>query len=208
MRSLVAKEPDLLHEHIIVVDDGARTAESESRLPGITWVCGEKPFIFARNANIGIKAANCDVVLSNDDATLETERGYTSLSKVGAPYGLTAAAISGEVGNPRQRFLEGGSLRFERGVLCFICIFIPKSTWKALGPLDERFTAYGWEDNDYCRRALIAGMKLAIYDGCIVEHGRLPSTLREGKDFHSQMMEGGAIFEQKWSSLVRKTHTR
>lgn len=64
----------------------------------------------------------------------------------------------------------------------FICVYIPRSTIDRVGLLEERFTDYGGEDNDYCRRVREAGLKIGVYDGCVVDHGTLPSTFRpDGK---------------------------
>ena len=69
--SLLSNEPNLPRERIIVVDDGAR-AEAAAKLPGVRWVKGRKPFIYARNANIGLRTAGTDAILLNDDARLIT----------------------------------------------------------------------------------------------------------------------------------------
>ena len=66
-------EPEL---QIVLVDDGM----DHSWLPRpdlmpCYGIKGQKPFIFARNVNIGIRfAGRDDVVLLNDDALLDTRR--------------------------------------------------------------------------------------------------------------------------------------
>jgi GT2 family glycosyltransferase len=87
-------------------------------------------------------------------------------------------------------------LREEPKVLCFVCVYIRRDVLNKLGPLDERFIAYGWEDNDYCRRALADGYKLGIYDPVQVEHGTLKSTFRGYG--HCDMTYNQRIYEQKW----------
>ncbi|WP_102958637.1 glycosyltransferase family 2 protein [Mangrovicella endophytica] len=189
--AVLRAEPDLDPSHIIVVDDGARTG-AEPHLPAVRWVDGAKPFIFARNANRGIAASTRDVILLNDDALLQTIGGFAALARAARseisgpsqPLGAVASAVSGHVGNPRQRPLPGGGLRAEPRQLCFVCVYLPRETLDAVGPLDERFAGYGFEDDDYCDRIRAAGLSLAISDACIVDHSRRQaSSFRTRRDF-------------------------
>src|SRR6516165_10476664 len=169
VRSILANEPALPPDHIIVVDDGART-EAEPQLSSIRWVLGVKPFIYSRNINLGIRAAETDVVLLNDDARLLTPRGFTLLSQqvqAHSVLGVCSAGIRGAVGNPNQLVSRQSQLRLEDGTLAFVCVYIPKSVYDVVGLLDERFAGYGFEDNDYCTRVLRAGLKLGVWDGCV-----------------------------------------
>jgi GT2 family glycosyltransferase len=201
VRSLLANEPGLPPDHIIVVDDGARR-EAAPELPPIRWVEGIKPFVFARNANLGIREAGTDVVLLNDDARLLTPRGLTLLSRhvqENPPIGLCSAGIQGAVGNPRQITTGRSQYRQEGSTLAFICIYIPKSVYYSVGPLDERFTGYGFEDNDYCARVLGSGLQLGIWDGCVVDHsGELPSTFRTHSDVWVLFERNRKLFHEKW----------
>ena len=144
-----------------------------------------RPFVFARNANLGIRAAAGDVVLMNDDAQLLTPNGLTALRNAcqkDPQLGVCSAAIQGIVGNPNQ--LAGGrDLRPELRTLAFICVYLPHRTLEQLGLLDERFVGYGFEDNDYRRRVLTAGLRLVVTEKCVVDHpGQLPSTFRTRPD--------------------------
>lgn len=163
---------------LIVVDDGLAHRQIEA-----SYVDGVRPFIFARNANLGLRAA-WDVAeaafLLNDDAVLASERGFTQLDERARRHpelGLVSAAVTDAVGNLRQKPQHRG-LRREERTLAFVCVWIPKTTWDAIGPLDEAFDDYGGEDNDWCIRTKAAGLGLAIDDVCIVRHGELPSTFR------------------------------
>lgn len=199
---IIANEPLLPRSRIIVVDDGARH-ECEAEFPGITWLKGQKPFVFSRNANIGIRAANGDVLLLNDDAKLLTKFGFTSLSfaaRSRADVGICSAAVSGVVGNPNQTpWLVAAGMRYEPANLAFISIYIPKTTYDRVGPLDERFVGYGFEDNDYCLRTKKSGLAMAIYDGCVVEHAVAGnSTFRVKLEINTLMEQNRQLFRQKW----------
>lgn len=202
VKSILDNEPSVEPGDIIVVDDGAR-ATAEPHLPGIRWVQGVKPFVYARNANLGIRAAAGDVVLMNDDARLITPGGFAALAEVARQtpgIGLLSAAVKGAVGNPNQ-MVVGGPLRFEPRVLAFVCVLVPRTTFHRLGPLDERFVGYGYEDNDYCLAAIRAGLRLAITEECVVDHaGELPSTFRTRPDIHALMRMNQKLFDQKYGA--------
>jgi GT2 family glycosyltransferase len=201
VESILANEPALPPSRIIVVDDGAR-AEAAPRLPAVRWITGAKPFVFARNANLGIRAAGTDVFLVNDDARLVTPQGFTALARraAGHPHlGVCSAAVRGVVGNPRQQPAGHPMLRMEPHSLAFVCAFIPAAVYATVGPLDERFTGYGFEDNDYCTRVLAAGLRLAIADCCVVDHGgELPSSFRTRPDIMQRFHQNRQIYQAKW----------
>ena len=209
VNALKKHEPELPPDHIVVVDDGAR-AEAESELPGITWISGQQPFIFARNANLGIAATGRDdVVLLNDDACLSTPRGLTLLAEemAGNPdVGICSAGIQGAVGNPLQKPRGRRGIYREKRALAFVCVYLTRRLITALGPLDERFVGYGFEDNDYCTRALQGGFALGIWDGCEVDHrGHLPSTFRSNPKHVAGLRQNRILYRNKWSRRPAET---
>lgn len=200
VRAVLANEPELSPEQIVVVDDGARAA-AEAALPGVRWVPGVKPFVFARNANLGIAAACGDVILLNDDARLLTPRGFSRLAAIARErpeLGVCSAAVRGVVANPRQRPTARPRLRTEECMLAFVCVFIPHAVYERVGPLDERFVGYGFDDDDYCARVRATGLELCIWDGCVVDHtGALPSTYRTRPDIRALMRQNQGLFLAK-----------
>jgi len=197
--SILMQEPRLDPSRIIVVDDGAR-AEAEALVPGVRWIEGRKPFVFARNANLGIAAAGTDVILMNDDALLRTPGGFDALATAAATrtdIGLLSAAIDGIVGNLEQLPRPGGKLRLDPGeLICFIALYLRRDVYDLTGPLDERFTGYGFDDTDYSQRVRGLGFQLATFDGCVVDHGgALPSTYRERGDFPVLHEQNRALYE-------------
>jgi len=200
VQAILENEPSLSAEDIIVIDDGAR-AEAADALDGVQWLKGIRPFVFARNANLGIRAASSDVVLINDDARLVVRGGFSEMSKACAQnprVGLCSAAIRGLVGNPNQ--LAGGrDMRLERRTLAFVCVYVPRQTINRIGLLDERFVGYGFDDNDYSRRTLAAGLNLAISEKCVVDHsGSLPSTYRAKPDVLQLTENNRKLFYAKY----------
>jgi GT2 family glycosyltransferase len=103
VEAVLLHEPDLELEDIVVVDDGVdwqAAPHASELLHALTIVPGEKPFVFARNCNIGIRATverievTCmdddgprylagipkrDVILLNDDALLESALGFSQM---------------------------------------------------------------------------------------------------------------------------------
>jgi GT2 family glycosyltransferase len=201
VQSVLANEPSLPPDHVIVVDDGAR-AEAEAQLPRIRWLDGSKPFNYSRNANLGIRAAGTDVILLNDDAQLVTPGGLSLLARQARSrpeVGILSAGIRGIAGNPNQTSRGEGGLRPEGRLLAFVCVYIGAPVYDLVGPLDERFAGYGFEDNDYCMRVLAAGLRLAICDECVVDHsGALPSTFRTRSDWPTLMLSNQQLFREKW----------
>jgi GT2 family glycosyltransferase len=201
IESVLKNEPDMLPGQIVVVDDGVRSG-AEEHLPGVHWVTGVKPFNFARNANLGIAAAGSDVILLNDDAQLLTPYGFTRLAETmqaRGSLGICSAGIKGSVGNSRQIATTGATLRIEPRTLAFICVYIPATIYAQLGVLDDRFSGYGFEDNDYCTRARAEGLELGIWDGCVVDHsGSLPSTFRTRPDLRALFRRNQMLYRKKW----------
>ena len=96
---------------IIAVDDGidiSMWAEwaAFGKSPADIVRIGEKPFNFARNVNIGIRAADeDDVILLNDDALLESPGGFTLMQRAAEDhpeYGIIGA-VTNVTGQPLQR---------------------------------------------------------------------------------------------------------
>lgn len=200
---------------IIVVDDGLDLSAADAEAEDNDWHCwlcdmdpslliaGVKPFNFSRNMNLGIKAAGADdVVLLNDDALLQVKAGFSAMQRAAEEhpeYGIISATTN-VAGNPDQ-FPKGIGLR-DAGDKCvaFVCVLIPRRTIEAVGLLDERFTTYGWQDNDFCHRVRLAGLKVGIHDGCYVDHGSLVSTYRGGAAAAGDIEPGRRIFEAKWGT--------
>jgi GT2 family glycosyltransferase len=206
---------------IIVVDDGVDWNElecvglvgDELIRRGITLFRGASPFIFARNCNIGIEAAGKDdVVLLNDDALLETPGGFTRMQSVAKMFHdiSLVSASTNIAGNPEQQKRHGQErarilVRPTPGnsfpTVAFVCVLIPRRTINAVGLLDEIFTGYGFEDNDYCRRIDIMKQQIAVHDGCYVDHGKLTSTYRGAPTTGGKLEEGRRIYMEKWGRM-------
>lgn len=200
MEAVRKNEPDI---KIIVVDDGLQFG-SEWPIDIDVVRNGEKPFIFARNVNIGITEAlsdkNCEgVVILGDDGLLRTPGGFSILARAAEEHqeiGIVSA-VTNSVGNLNQT-PKGFGLRTDDRMVCFVAVYIPRRTIETVGLLDERYVGYGLDDDDYCLRITKAGMKIGIHDGCFVDHLSLKSTYRGDPrtpaDFHPNLRR----FIEKW----------
>ncbi len=224
---------------VIVVDDGLKDRRADC-----VYVKGVKPFVYARNCNLGIAACGpgwimnpkpCqlhevhiqspgeDVILLNDDALLKTPMGFTRMAEEAAdyPYVGIVSAVCNNVGNvnqhPRQSthqdsglcdWCSGDSrddqhgcnhrLREEERMVCFISVFIKRSTIDKVGLLDERYVKYGLDDDDYCFRVRHAGLSIGIFDHCFVDHSELTSTFRGGPADAGDFKPNLRLFIAKW----------
>jgi hypothetical protein len=188
-------EPDA---RIIVVDDGLDRAPV-----GVECVQGAKPFCYAKNINIGIGAAgDCEgVILLIDDAILETTGGFSVMAqscKDNPEYGLIGATAN-IVGNPNQH-PRGIGFRSESRMACFLCVYIPRTTLDRVGGLDERFTGYGMDDDDYSFAVRAAGLKIGVHDGCYVDHGSLVSSFRGDPKAPADYRPNLRRFIEKWGT--------
>lgn len=193
------------HLQVIVVDDGLALHPWPHVLYGSCIIQGKKPFCYATNCNLGIEAAlanpSCNgVILLNDDALVQTPGGLSTLAGVGMchPEVGVLSAVCNRIGNPNQQPGQLPTFRYDPKVLAFVCAFISRTTLEKVGLLDERFTAYGCEDVDYCKRVMDAGLKLGITESCMVDHLSLPSSFRTTTNKKTLLLKGRRIYAEKW----------
>ena len=188
---------------IIVVDDTPDLSlrPSPEWMPAIA-IEGVKPFIYARNCNLGILAAESDdVILLNDDALLKSAGGFAALQRAAAvhpEYGVIGA-VTNVTGQPLQR-PQGIGLR-EAPHIAFVCVLIPRRTIGEVGLLDERYCLdYGVEDLDYCEATRRSGLKVGVFDHCYVDHGSLTSSFRGDPHAPRSFAKNKALFDAKWGA--------
>jgi GT2 family glycosyltransferase len=188
LEALKSKQPSHLTNVIVYNNDRSGGVDNACTDYGVTRVEAPlEPFVFSKAVNeCMMRCPNYDVIVMNDDAILQTMGGLTRLHIEAGnhpEFGIVSSSVFGFVGNPEQchrpdsRFIRSATLH----TVVFICVHISRDLINKIGPLDERLIHYGWEDNLYCLQARAAGYKLGVFDGCVVEHGELPSTYRTGK---------------------------
>jgi GT2 family glycosyltransferase len=220
----MAREPDLSDDRIIIVDDGIEwTQEARDLMQDCVILPGEKPFIFARNINIGIRSTfrrlalqihgqqetfieggpNRHVVLLNDDALLDTPYGFSLLAKEAEEhreFGLIGATTN-LTGQPLQK-PRGIGLR-EVPHIAFVAVLIPTWTLELVGLMDERYCLdYGCDDADYCETVALKELKVGVHDGCYVDHGSLRSSFRGDPKAPGNFRQNLGLLMQKWGGRL------
>jgi GT2 family glycosyltransferase len=199
LRSITERDPRFLAQTVIVTNE----PDDFSSLPVVVvGVPAEFNFAAWVNAGITINPDAASYLLLNDDTELLTDNGFSLLEAVvenPASPGILSAAIRGTGGVIDQRQATPSSVRLMPGHISFTAAAIRRDVVDRLGFLDERFVGYGYEDNDYCQRAIDAGIAIAVYDGCVVAHRKPHSTFARRKDFNDLWTLGETLFFEKWS---------
>jgi hypothetical protein len=157
----------------ILVRDGTDISEPT----GLNWKMIQGPaekFVYARNVNLAIAATTVDnVFLCNDDVRFTEPNTIETLENVFTLYpevGILSPKIIGGVGNSLQSNVSS-SIAYTEMRLAFVFVAIRRAVLDKIGILDERFVGYGFEDVDFCRRAVNAGWKMAATASTSVTHG-------------------------------------
>jgi len=141
-----------------------------------------KQFSFGRACNLGarIRPQN-DIILLNDDCRLIHEKALTRLHEISCAnpdVGIISPLIKGTVGTDiqnadrAQSYFRGRDIVriAQRGQICFPCVLIKRKTINDIGEIAEVYS-YGYDDVEYCRRALNGGWNVAVTSSVTVQHG-------------------------------------
>ncbi len=202
LAALRAAQPCLSRDRIVVVAD---------RLPGhlaatldVTWIEGSSPFVFSRNVNLGVNSCDTDIVLMADDVELVTANGFDrmfELVREDDDIGILAAGIEGAACRDAQVYDIDRPLCREDDWLSFVCILIPRRTWQRVGPMDERFDGYGFDDVDYSWRVRGAELGLLVTHECHVRHNVGIESVYRRVDHASHVSASNhneRLFRAKW----------
>ena len=191
--------PEFSRERIIVVSDGL-SMRTKRVLRGVRWVDGKKPFVFAEAINAGAKAADhdADIVILGDDVQLGYPYSVAALARASFGAAVVVPEVTGVCGQPAQR---AGRTETTANWVAFICAYIPRKVWDAVGGLDERFTGYGYDDVDWCRRAAGHG-EIRIAHNVTVNHLD-HSSFRSDPGWPQLYQQNRTKYEAKWAGEAR-----
>ena len=86
-------------------------------------------------------------------------------------------------------------------MLALFCAATRRATWEAVGPLDERFGAGMFEDDDWCRRARAQGWEIRCARDAFVHHWQKASFRKLGeKAYRALYEENRRKYEEKWGA--------
>jgi len=183
---------------IYVVTKKIDPATVRDALKPLTYIIDTSDFVYGRRVNMGFRAAaEKDVVVMGDDAELMTTGGF-DLLKAEAPLRLVACSVRGRVGPWWQK--EGNRFPVVPFV-SFTCVYIPRMVYKMVGPVEEGFPGYGYEDTDYCLRVQQCGLSCGVCGNVIIEHGiNLKSEFIAvcGEGIVEMEAQARKAFEEKW----------
>jgi hypothetical protein len=183
----------------ILVRDGHDIASPE----GWSVIQGPSgPFCYARNVNLGIQACSGDVLLMNDDCRfIQAGTLYTlqSLFITRPNIGIISPSVEGVANGV---WCSGAAVQETTHYLSFVCVLIRRSVFEKIGFLDEKYTGYGSEDVDFCRRAQTAGFTLATTSLVKVSHQQASSSYSRQQNLESMRASSAKIYLEKWG---RKT---
>lgn len=195
------------HEHIpeiVVVADGHNEKFGKS----VSVIQANGEFVYAKNANIGIKHFNGrDILLCNDDLVCVEKDFCRAIQAIAYKWplcGLIAPLVDGGVGNPMQSAHMAPDLwkglpeaiaitgaKVDSPPVCFPCVLIKAKTVEKVGLLDEDFVGYGMDDNDYCLRTRKAGLWTMITRELVVRHGCGGPGLNRGYNWSCSFARSG-----------------
>lgn len=196
--ALLKAHPDMDRARIHIVTKAIDPSGARGALKGVTFVRDLSEFSFARRVNAGVSACNgLDVIVMGDDVELLTDGGFDLLAGEGA-LRILSASVRGRIGPWWQ---GDGENHVEVPFLSFVCVYIPRIILDSVGPLDDGFPGYGYEDTDYCLRTRRAGFSCGVSGRVTVEHSvRIPSAFVSfhQKDIATMEATAKAAFSEKW----------
>jgi GT2 family glycosyltransferase len=177
---------------------------------GVTVMERPSPFVYAAAINVALREYGVDdYFLLNDDTTLESFGGLSLMSELGKfrELGCVSAGMKGYGGALFQQVETGRGLRImKEGHVSFTATLVTHTAIERVGLLDEQFNAYGYEDTDYVQRCRVAGLGIAVFDGCVIRHKKSSTTFDKGDGgvFTDNMLRGELLYHRKWTPAAEK----
>jgi len=219
LRSVALHTPEP-HE-VVVVDNGCTDATSEwCAAEGARVVRSPVNLGFAGGANLGLAAANGDVVVLLNNDALATPGWLAGL--LGAFAREPGTGIAGPRSNwvsddqiiPHVPYAEAPSPELDdfaaararehagRGReatrISGLCMAIARPVIDAIGGFDTRFEVGNMEDEDYALRARLAGFRLWIADDSYVHHFGHKTFAIVDEDYDALLENNAMRYAMKW----------
>ncbi len=216
---------------VIVVDNASTdgTVEYLRGLDGITLIENVENLGFVKGNNSGIRAADTDVVLMNNDTEIIQGDWLEQMQRVAysAPdIGVVGCRLVNSDGNlvhagtymPVPSYwgqeYPGGEKDIGQytsdseveGVIA-ACAYIKRELIGKVGPLDEDYFSY-YEDTDYCMKARGAGYRVFRCGAATVKHLENASTDFNRMDFSGTFRRSREVFMSKWKNVIDSRYTR
>lgn len=168
----------------ILVDDSSEGLAHIVPAPHWMIVIGEKPFIYSRNVNIGWRAAaDSDVILCGDDVrfTMPFVQRLQEVAYSDPTIGISCPETGGQ--SP------------------FVCGYFKREALDKVGPMDEDFKYYGYDDNLWTHKMGKAGYRTQPTTDIKIIHQPATTYYRREHEGGMSVQHGcdinRALFEQK-----------
>lgn len=209
------------HCEIIVVDNGSNdgTAEWLAGQADVRTISNPENRGFAIACNQGMAAARGRyLVLLNND-TIVTPGWTTGLiaaierhPDVGL-VGPLANRVGGWQMDPTATYTDEEGLVAHAAacaadrsgvaedvpMLSGFCWMLTRETYDTVGSFDERFGLGTFEDNDYCKRIALAGLRMLIAHDVFIHHQCSATFTAAGIDYTEQMNTNRPLLREKWA---------
>ncbi len=157
-----------------IVADNGLTDAMRGFWPANYCTVPHRPFVINAAFNSAARRAGSqdDFLLTNDDIEFLTPNWLLHIEALLAAwpreYGLlNLAATTTEATYGR---FPGDAPIEAPTTLSFVATLIPRWIWDEIGPLDQEYVGYGWDDTDYFLRVLHAGYKIGITGAATIRH--------------------------------------
>ena len=221
VRSLLAQDP--APAEIIIVDNASRddTANLDGLDPRVRVLSLRDNRGFAGGVNAGLAAVRADtdevLILNNDTLAApgmlrELRR---ALQVATGPRVGASGPVSNRIKEQARIPLPGGAREpaVQRAVVDAIardpivqdveaisglCMLLRRETLQRVGPFDERFGPGNFEDDDFCLRLRLLGMRLVIARRAFLHHEGHATFRALGLDLKEQIDLQLSEFARKW----------
>ena len=228
LESLLARTewPNL---EILVVDNGSTDGTRdlleaiEERDSRVRVIFHDENRGFAAACNAGLAAATGEILVILNNDTVVTRGWLTALARhlaadpklglVGPVTNAIANAARVTVGYTdvsglaewAEDYVRAHDREaFEIPMLALFCAAMPRRVFQEVGPLDERFGAGLFEDDDYNRRVHEKGWEVRCARDAFVHHWQMASFRRLGREAYLALYaENKRRYEEKWRDSAR-----
>ncbi|WP_442590245.1 glycosyltransferase family 2 protein [Pedobacter sp. AW31-3R] len=206
----LSENPQDVHFEVLVIESDKSLAPYQ--YPRTTTIYPEETFGFNKYMNIGIsRTANTYVCLCNNDLLYHKNWATTILAAMAADPAIKSANPYCENFEYHSSIENGGDVVFRHktrkvhGALTGWCLFVKRTVFNTIGPLDEQFD-FWYADNDYDYTLWKYKLAHALIRNSRVTH--LVSKSHDTLDHKREEMTTGQKekFDQKWVniSLIKK----
>lgn len=202
---------------LIVVDNGSTDGSLEylKRIDGIKLIANSinEGAPYARNKGVSLASGRYLVFLDNDVIVTEDWLSrfikYASRDSSVGIWGPMSNYVSGVQFVPNVAYRNYDELQLfskkwarlnaDKMIYCnrliLFCMFVKREVVEKIGGFDPLFGNWGWDDDDYCVRAQIAGFKLGVACEIFIHHegSKTPNV-----DRSKLLIKNGKLFIRKW----------